>query len=80
MSSITLVPFHWEEQLEPVQFGATTFLPTLRPGNSHFQISRALSNLLYCAPVHLPEEIDLRVLPFFSASETKGSGGYFIEY
>lgn len=79
-SSITIIPFHWEEQVEPVQFGATTFLLTLKPGNSHLQPSCALSNLIYYAPVHLAKEIDLKVLFFFSTSGTKESGGYFIEY
>ena len=64
-SSITLIPFHWEEQVEQVQFGATTFLLTLKPGNRHLQPSCALSNLIYYAPVHLAEEIDLKVLFIF---------------
>ena len=61
---MNFVPFHWKEQVEPVHFGATTFLLTLRPGDRHLQTSRALSNLIYHAPVHLAEEIDL-VLSFF---------------
>ena len=77
---MTFVPFHWNEQVEPVHFGASTFLLTLRPGDRHLQTSRALSNLIYYAPVHLAKEIDLKVLYFFSTSGTKESGGYFIEY
>lgn len=63
-SSITLIPFHWEEQAEPVQFGATFFL-TLKPGNSHLQPSCALSNLIITLQFICLRKIDLRVLFFF---------------
>ena len=43
---MTFVPFHWNEQVEPVHFGATTFLLTLRPGELADLASVVESHLL----------------------------------